>query len=339
MTKHDFWKSSGFHLLEKADNGWLNVTPDFLRAYFTRPEIHPIDTSCDAEHRVFEKLMADPFVLISPVELDAIVDHDAADNYRILLRFRDSLKEGKTLENTYLNLMKSGTINIPPLFIDQMVHIIVRNILDSSDDPIRIKSAELFFREQNVSTQDGQLMLADQEIVEMYAKTGGAGGLGQLLQDSETPMKSVELDILDDDNADIYWERSERFDMVIDFRFTKPALDAFARMIESWIHHFHGLKVNVQPRRNIADEKWSWHIGLDRESTDLLNSLYKGDEPSAEASDRLVALFSMTILDSSRVIDTLREKPVYLGLAMDSSNVVKMKPQNLLLNLPLVAST
>ena len=339
MTKHDFWKSSGFHLLERADNGWLKVTPDFLRAYFTRPEIHPIDTSCEAEHRVFEKLMADPFGIISPVELDAIVDRDAADNYRILLRFRDTLAEGKTLEKTYLNLMKSGTINIPPLFLDQMVHIIVRNILDTNEDPIRIKSAELFFREQNVNTQEGQLMLADQEIVEMYTKTGGAGGLGQLLQESETPMKSVELDILDEDNSDSYWERSERFDMVIDFRYTKPALDAFARMIESWIHHFHGLEVNVQPRQNIADEKWSWHIGLDRVSTELLNNLYTGNEPTAQASDRLVSLLSMTILDSSRVIEHMRDKPVYLGLAMDEDNVVKMKPQNLLLNLPLVTST
>ena len=45
MTKREFWKSAGMHLLERGAEGWLHVTPDFLRAYYTRPEVHPIDTT------------------------------------------------------------------------------------------------------------------------------------------------------------------------------------------------------------------------------------------------------------------------------------------------------
>ena len=39
----DFWKSAGMHLCTVNRNGWLDVTPDFLRAYYTRPEVHPVE--------------------------------------------------------------------------------------------------------------------------------------------------------------------------------------------------------------------------------------------------------------------------------------------------------
>ena len=45
----DFWKSAGMHLLERDKQGWLAVTPDYLRAYLTRPEVHPVEESCEAE--------------------------------------------------------------------------------------------------------------------------------------------------------------------------------------------------------------------------------------------------------------------------------------------------
>ena len=102
---------------------------------------------------------------------------------------------------------------------------------------MRLRAAELFFREQSASVDDGRLMLADEEIVEMHAPAGTETGLGQLLAETGTPIKSVALDVLDEDNKSIYWARSDRFDTVIDFRFEQPAPDAFARVIESWLEH------------------------------------------------------------------------------------------------------
>jgi len=40
--------------------------------------------------------------------------------------------------------------------------------------------------------------------------------------------------------------------------------------------------------------------------------------------------------DERMVLDRVKGKPVYLGLAMDARKRVKMKPQNLLTNLPIV---
>ena len=280
MTKREFWKSAGMHLLERGAEGWLNVTPDFLRAYYTRPEVHPIDTSCAAEVRLHDDLMADPFRPIDAPRLAALADAEAAENYRLVLAFREVLMGAGTIEGAYLRLVRQPKIAIPPVFMDQMVHLILRNVLDDCTDPMRLRAAELFFREQSASVDDGRLMLADEEIVEMHARAGTETGLGQLLAETGTPIKSVALDVLDEDNKSIYWARSDRFDTVIDFRFEQPAPDAFARVIESWLEHLLKLEVRVEPRPRIDDPDWRWHVGLDREATRILNALYEGKTPS-----------------------------------------------------------
>jgi hypothetical protein len=338
MTKREFWKSAGLHLLERGPEGWLAVTPAFLRAYYTRPEVHPIETSCAAELALHEDLMADPLLPVAETRLAALADPEAADNYRLVLAYRKLLLDAGTIEGAYLKLVRQARIAIPPVFLDQMVHLILRNILDGCTDPLRLRAAELFFREQSVSTDDGRLMLADEEIVEMHARAGSETGLGQLLAESGTALKSVALDVLDEDNADIYWPRSDRFDTVIDFRFEQPAPDAFARVVESWLRHLLRIETRVEPRPKIEDADWRWHIGLDREATSILNALYEGRTLPLEDHARIVGLFRMRIPDERLVLDRVKGRPIYLGLAMDAAKRLKMKPQNLLTNLPLIAA-
>lgn len=332
-----FWKSSGFHLVRRNADGWLDVSEDLLRAYFTRPEVHPTDESCDAEHRLFEALMAEPFRPVDAREIDAIADEDTRENYRVVLRWRDRLIDAGTLENAYLSILRSGAVDLPPMFIGHLVTLTLRNILDGVTDPMRIRAAELFFREQTVSIDEGRVMLADEEIVETYAETGGMGGLGQLILEAGSLGREVSLDVLDDDNKEMYWERSDRFDTVVDFRFTQPAVDAFARVVEFWIEHFLGLSVRVLPMQSIKDDRWSWHVGLDADSTALLNALYQGEPVGVSDMERIIALFRLEFRDERDVIDTMRGKPVYLGLAMSPGRRLRVKPQNLLTNLPLRA--
>ncbi len=330
----DFWKSAGIHLLEKNQQGHLNVTQDYLRAYFTRPEIHPVEESCDAEHALFECLMEDPFCEIEEIQISSVKDSDAADNYRIILRFRDHLAKHGTLEAAYASLFEGEPINIPPMFIDQMVHVILRNLLDQVDDPFQLRAAELFFREQAVTVGDEQLMLADQEIVEMRAESG-FGGLGQLLAEAGTPTREISLDVMTEETQEKYWARSDRFDMAADFRFTQPAQDALGRVIEAWIRHFLGVGTRITAVKSIKDEKWSWHIGCDQEATRILNALYNGDDVSEDDLRNILALFRLEFSDSSHVLDSMVGKPVYLGLAMNAQQKLVMKPQNLLHNLPI----
>ncbi|MEO1207611.1 MAG: DUF6352 family protein [Pseudomonadota bacterium] len=334
-TPNDFWKSAGLHLLEVGENGWLQVTPNFIRAYLTRPEVHPIGDSCEAEHRLHEALLADPFRAVSDIELKQIADPDAIENYTIVLAFRQVLMDAGTLEGAYLSLMRKPLDNIPPVFIDQLVHVILRNTLADVTDPIRLRAAEIFFRDQSVSTDDGRLMLADEEIIGMHAQTGSQTGIGQLLAETGTPLREVTLDVLDEDNKEIYWARSDRFDTVVDFRFEQPALDAFARVIETWLMHLLGMAVRVEPRPRLEDPDWRWHIGLDRCASDILNKMYEGKETTLEEAEAIIGLFRMRILDESQVIDRVKGRPIYLALAQSPSGDVKMKPQNLIINLPI----
>ena len=142
-------------------------------------------------------------------------------------------------------------------------------------------------------------------------------------------------DVIDETNKDAYWLRSDRFVMVVDFRFTQPALDAFARVAEAWIEHFLRLEVRIEPRQSIKDEQWSWHIGMDRTSNRILNTLYEGKELAPGDDELLIALFRMRVEDDSALVETMRSKPIYLGLAMNPQKIIKMKPQNLLMNMPL----
>jgi len=104
---------------------------------------------------------------------------------------------------------------------------------------------------------------------------------------------------------------------------------------EAWIRHFLQLKVRIEPRQSIKDEQWSWHIGMDRESNRILNTLYEDKELAQGDNELLIALFRMRMEDDGALIDTMRGKPIYLGLAMTADKVIKMKPQNLLTNMPL----
>lgn len=335
----NFWKSAGMHLLDVDGEGWLRVTPDFIRAYLTRPEIHPIEESCAAEVALHEALLESPAMEVPEVQISAIADADAAENYRMLLAFRDQLLAAGTIEGAYLRIMRQSNVRLPSVFVDQLVHLILRNILKDVTDPMRLRAAELFFREQAVSIDDGRMLLADEEIVDMHARGLHETGLGQLLAETGTPQKTVTLDVLNNDNADIYWARSDRFDTVIDFRFELPAVDAFSRVIEDWLAHLMRIEVKVEPRPNLQDSDWRWHIGLDVDATNILNTLYQGEALAAGGMERLIGLFRMHMLDDRLVIDRVKGRPVYLALAMTDADRVRMKPQNLLVNLPLAAES
>ena len=337
----DFWQTSGFHLLDRDEAGRLKVTPDYLRAYFMRPEIAPVKESCKAERKLHKSLLDDPTRSVGENDLAEMADPDARENYQIVLRFRDLLVEQETVEGAYLHLFREGGVALPGLFLDQMTHVVLRNILDGSADPIRVRAAELLFRTQMVTIKEGAIMVADEEIVEMRAARDDVSGvvhfdhIGQLLTQSQPSGRTVELDILDEKNASEYWGRSDRFDTVLDIGFTKPGLDALCRMLESWVRHFLDVEVRIYPVQSIRDDRWVWHIGLDAEATIFLNTLYEGKELTNEQHYRLLSLFRMEFKDPTVTLPQVQGRPIYMAMGMTRSNKLKLKPQNLLSNLPI----
>ena len=289
--------------------------------------------SGEAELRLHSLLMETPQRSVSDDELAAVEDADARDNYRVVLRFRQKLLDAGTVEGCYMSLFKAP-IEVPPMFVDQLAHVILRNVLDGCDDALRLRAAELFFREQKATLQDGHVLLADLEAVEMHASGNRYGAIGRLIVEAQSDLAKVDLDVLERANAAIYWERESRHDTVISLTYGRPALDALCRVLEAWVQHFLSVKVQVKPVRKIEEAPWAWHIGLDAESTALLNELWSGAQIEPGRMRNILAILALQFEEPAAMRADIRGRSVYLALSGEGG-VVKMKPQNLLTNLPL----
>ena len=108
-------------------------------------------------------------------------------------------------------------------------------------------------------------------------------------------------------------------------------------MMERFIRHMLGEDVGIRPVPVIEDKGWTWHVGLDAEATAIANDLWHGRKVRQERLARILWLGVLEFRDTTRVLPRVAGRPVYLALAMDAANRVRMKPQNLAAGLPLVA--
>jgi hypothetical protein len=334
LSTPDFWPDCGLHLAGRDAEGRLLASPAYLRAGWQRPEVAPVEESLPAERALHAALLDDPLRPVTEAELAALQDADAIDNYRVVLDWRARLLAAPTLEAAYLALFRSE-VTLPPLFVNQLAQTILRGMLDGSDDAMQARAAELFFRPQKVSLHNGAILLADAATVALHETGGNYGDLGRLLAQAKVRPRQVDLEVLEPQNATRYWARSERHDTVLDFRHGGAGLDAFCRLLEQWLRHFYRIDATIEPVRAIEDANWAWHIGLDAQATAILNDLYQGRTLEAARQRRILSLFRMDFAESSLLQAGLAGRPVYLAAAMDEEQVLRIKPQNLLVNLPL----
>ena len=193
----DFWLSSGHHLLDRHAGGGLAVTDEFLKLYLARPELAPPEDACVVERTLHAALLAEPRRAIAAAEIAAIADADARENYELLLAWRDHLLAHPTIEAAYLALVRRGVGKTPPLFLNQLVHVIMRNALDGCTDAYVLRAAELLFRTQRMTLHEGTLLAADEERV-----AGSTLGPVSPLVSMLGLERAVDIDILNDANAD-----------------------------------------------------------------------------------------------------------------------------------------
>ena len=335
----DFWQPSGYQTLQRNDHGWLRVTPEYFRLILLRPELAPIAESGAGERALHAALLAEPLQAVSDAQLVQIEDADTRENYAHFLKFRQGLLDSVTLERYYLQLFRKGDIDIPPLFVDLLAHAIVRSLLEGCEDPYELRAGEMFFRRQRVSTEGGQVLAADAETIQMFAETGGFGSVGRMLAQQGTPLREMNMDVMSHENAQLYWLRESRHTYLLDLTQGRNGLPALARLLTKWIAHFNGAVVEIVPMKEVEDAAWRWHVGLDIESTAILNDIYENREVESERLARLISLFQLTFPDQTDMRADVAGKPVYLGLAVTADNQLKLKPQNLLLNLPFAVTS
>ena len=354
---HDIWPGAGHAHLALDDRGWLLPTPAYIAHWLARPELALVAESCKAERSLHRALRVDPLRPVSPAELQALRDPDARESYSPALALRDGLLHAGSLEGWLLALFRNGRITVPPLFIDAVVQVIVQQLLGGHSDALAWRAAELFFRPQRITVEQGRVLAADSATLALAQETQGLGELGRLLTQAQAPVKPLQLRVLDGDaqTAPGYWADATRPDFrssqLLDLTHTvqrdigegihftmtatRSGLKPLAALIERWVQHLLGVAVHVEALQKVEDPQWRWHLGLDAEASALLDDLYEGREVEPERQARLISLFRLTFDQPAEMRADVAGRPIYLGLMSNAAQMLRMKPQNLLLNLPL----
>jgi len=324
----DFWLSSGHHLLDRDEHGKLGVTDEFMKVYLARPELAPPPDACVVERTLHGALLSDPWRPVASAEIDAIAQIDVRENWQIMIAFRDQLTSHGTLEGTYAALARER-VRLPPIFLDHLVNLILRNVLDQCDDAYMLRAAELLFRQQRMTVHDGSLLAADAEQID--ANASSFSPLAAMFGSTAKP----DIEVLCDDNACDYWERSDRFDLALDLTAGRRGLAALGNVIELWIKHMLGVEADVEPLTELRDVTLAWYVGLDADGTKIGDALWHGMMIDEATRGRIVGLFRLTFRDAGIVIDRVAGEPAYLVVAMTPDRMLRLKPQNLITGLPI----
>jgi Family of unknown function (DUF6352) len=333
-------------------SGWLAPSDAFLRSLLELPELALVDASCDREVRLHESLAEQPRRTVCAEALAAVADADARANYTTYLAVRDALCAAGTLEAYYLALLRAGPIAVPPVFVERIVAAIVEHLLDAEAGPFERRAGQLLYRQQRIAVHDGRVLSADRDALDRLGQ-GPTFDVMRLADGEAGAVAAAGLSVLGDDNAHLFDTAVDPFAFVLDlthevahevshglvFTMTRARSGqaALARVLERWIAHLLGVCTTIRPLPRIDDDAWSWHVGLDVDSTALLNDLYRGHAPEPERMRRLIGLFRLDFADAAEMRPDLAGRPVYLGLAMNERGTLRLKAQNLLVNLPLAA--
>jgi hypothetical protein len=353
------WPACAPAHLHTDAQGWLHPAPGWWQALLQRPELAPVDESCHAERRLHGALCADPLQPVDAARLAKVQDADVRANYEHFLAFRDAVQRAGTLEAWLLGLFRSGRISLPPVFIDLAVQAVCWRLLADDGNALHWRAAELLFRPQRVTQHEGRVLLGDRETLDLGRDTQGFGDLGRLLAEAQAPLKRLDMSVLTPEQGAAYFAHAVRpapgtpflldlthnldHDLGHGLHFAlvhqHSGLGALARVLARWVRHLLGVTVHIEPLQRVDDANWRWHLGLDAESSALLNDLYAGREVDAARQTRLLSLFRLRFDDPAEMRADVAGAPVWLGLMSDPQGGVKLKPQNLLLNLPLARST
>lgn len=331
--------------------GWIAAEDRHLRAFLDLPELAIVAESCAAERGLHEALWARPGREVEPERLAAIADPDARFNYETFLRFRDALLAAGTFEAYYLALVRGGRIAMPPVFLVKVVALMVERLFRNRSDAFERRAAQLLHRPQRVSIGLGRVLAADSVVAD---RASGAGNeiVGRLLRGNRDGFD--DLPVLGSGNVNAFAAAGDPPSFVLDLTHevvndlghglhltmarADSGLKALARVLEVWVAHFLGVRTTIRPLQRIDDPAWAWHIGLDAEASAILDDLYRGTTPEPQRMQRLLGLFRLDFANPAEMRADLAGKPVYLGIAMSESHTLRLKPQNLLINLPLAAA-
>jgi uncharacterized protein DUF6352 len=331
--RRDFWLSCGHHLLDPSrDGGGLQLTDEFLKAYLARPEMVPPPDACERERELHQTLLVSPRMPILPARIAAIRDSEARENWEVMISWRDHLLRHATLEAAYLAIVRHGLV-FPPMFLNQLVQVILRNMLEDCDDAFVLRAAEMFFRPQKLAVHQGSLLASDEESA-LRLHSQPMSPLISLLG-LHSP---AEIDVLSEANSDTYWERSDSFDLALDLTAGRRGLTALGEVVSRWVRHLLGVQVEIEAVTELRDVTLTWYVGLDSNATEIGDALWNGEELDDAVRELVVGIYRLVFADDAEVIEPVRGAPTFLLAASSADNLLRLKPQNLITGLPVLPS-
>jgi hypothetical protein len=193
-----------------------------------------------------------------------------------------------------------------------------------------LRAAELLFRPQRLTVHEGSLIAADDETIAGTGNTPLSPLVAML-----GPPTEAEIDVMVEDNAHTYWERSDAFDMALDLTAGQPGLAKLGEVMARWIKHMLAVDVQIRPLTGIREASFNWYLGLDAVGTQIGDTLWNGSSLDPRGQASVVGLYEVKFKDPTVVAEKIGSEPVYLILAMTPDKVLHMKPQNLLTGLPI----
>ena len=236
------------------------------------------------------------------------------------------------MEAAYLAIVRQG-LTFPPILLDQLVQVILRNVLDDCDDALVLRAAELFFRPQKLTLHQGSLIAADEETASRF----GSSPLSPLVSMLGLPA-AAGVEVLSEANSGMYWERSDSFDMALDLTAGRRGVAALGDVVTRWVRHLLGVEVQIHALTELRDVL-TWYVGLDATATRIGDALWSGDELDQTTRALVVGLYRLTFADDVEIVESVRGAPIYLIAAMSNDQVLRLKPQNLIMGLPIQRCT
>ena len=277
---------------------------------------------------------------VAPAELAAIADPDARENYGDLAALsRAAARRRIRSKSAYVGLFQGNGVDVPPLFVA------AAHAGAAAPHPGRrcaaameARAAEMLFRPQKIAVlEDGAVMAADEATVELFATTGGFGSLGELLAQNTTPAREHRPRRARRGECDAVLgaRRAPRLRRSASIA-AGPRSTRWRACSSDGSRTSSACDVTIKHERAIDDEHWVWHVGLDAEASGLLNDLYNDVDIDEARMGRLLCLFRLDFAEPGGHAPGDR-RPAGLSCDGDgrASSVLKLKPQNLLLNLPL----
>ena len=146
---------------------------------------------------------------------------------------------------------------MPPLFVNQLTHVILRNALDGCEDPFVLRAAELFFRPQRIMLNE-QSRDCGRRGMDRERESGAR--VAALVVAGHTRRRTDRRH--GRPNAASYWHRSDMFDLGLDLSAGQRGLAALAEAMTRWIRHLLAVDVTIEPLAELRDAKFTWYVGL-----------------------------------------------------------------------------